>query len=177
MPPLTLLLLAQAAALAPFPLEPGRFWEYRESYTEELNGVSSTTDETTRFEIRGRPGRLVLEQTGGADPSSGPIEAGDGWLRLGAWTGEEPLPLPLEVGHAGPRAEGEGGGPGWKVEAEEEVTVPAGTFTAFRCAVRTWRSVGVLWIAPGVGVVREIQGTPGARPEIERVLLRRGGGG
>jgi len=30
----------------------------------------------------------------------------------------------------------------------------------------------VLWIAPGIGVVREIQGAPGQRPEIERVLLR-----
>lgn len=175
MPSLTLLLLAQASALAfPFPLEPGRFWEYRESYTEELNGVASTTDETTRFEIRGVPGHLSLRQTGGADPSSGPIEEGEGWIRLGAWTGEEPLPVPLEVGRAGPASEG--GGPGWTVEAEEELTVPAGTFKTLRCALRTWRSVGILWIAPGVGVVREIQGSPGQRPEIERVLIRRGGG-
>jgi hypothetical protein len=176
MPTLSLLLLAQASMLAPaIPLEPGRFWEYRESYTEELNGVASTTDETTRFEVRGRPGHLSLQQTGGADPSSGPIEEGDGWIRLGAWTGEEPLPVPLEVGRAGPGSEG--GGPGWTVEAEEELTVPAGTFKTLRCALRTWHSVGILWIAPGVGVVREIQGSPGQRPEIERVLIRRGGPG
>ena len=49
--------------------------------------------------------------------------------------------------------------------------MPAGRFKALRCALRTWRSESVLWIAPGVGVVRETQGSPGRRPEIERVLL------
>jgi hypothetical protein len=52
------------------------------------------------------------------------------------------------------------------------VAVPAGVFIALRCALRTWRSESVLWIAPGVGVVKESMGTPGQRPEIERVLLR-----
>ncbi len=51
------------------------------------------------------------------------------------------------------------------------MTVPAGRFQALRCALRTWRSVSVLWIVPGVGVVKETQGSPGRRPEIERVLL------
>jgi hypothetical protein len=32
--------------------------------------------------------------------------------------------------------------------------------------------VSLLWIAPGVGVVKESSGAPGQRPEIERVLLR-----
>jgi hypothetical protein len=62
----------------------------------------------------------------------------------------------------------------WKVEAEEEVSVPAGTFRALRCALRTPTTVAILWIATGVGVVKEQQGTPKARPQIERVLLRRG---
>jgi hypothetical protein len=58
------------------------------------------------------------------------------------------------------------------VEAEEEVRVPAGDFLARRCALRTRQIEAVLWIAPGIGVVRETQGVPGQRPEIERVLLR-----
>jgi hypothetical protein len=110
-------------------------------------------------------------QTGGADPSPGPVEAGEGWIRLTPWTGEDALPLPLEVGRAGPRTEG---GEAWKVETEEEVTVPAGTFRALRCVLRGSGSVSTLWITPGVGVVRETQGSgaPGRRPEIERVLLK-----
>jgi hypothetical protein len=172
MPALSLLLL-QAVLGATIPLEPGHFWEYRESYTEELNGVASTTDEITRFEVRGVRGRRSLHQTGGADPSSGPIEEGEGWIRIGPWTGEEPLPFPLEIGRVGPAPEG--GGQGWVVEAEEEVDVPAGRYKALRCALRTWRSVSILWIAPTLGVVREIQGAPGQRPEIERVLIRSGG--
>ncbi len=58
--------------------------------------------------------------------------------------------------------------------AQEEVTVPAGTFQALRCALRTWRNVSILWIAPGVGLVRETQGVPGRRPEIERALVKWG---
>ncbi|MFI5184214.1 MAG: hypothetical protein ACHQNV_07445 [Vicinamibacteria bacterium] len=174
MPALSLLLLWQAATVAAtIPLEPGRFWEYRESYTEERDGVASTTEETTRFEVRGARGHLSLRQTGGADPSSGPIEEGEGWVRLGSWTGEEPLPVPVEIGRVGPSPEA--GGAGWTVEAEEEVVVPAGRFKALRCALRTWRSVSILWIAPNLGVVREIQGAPGHHPEIERVLIRSGG--
>jgi hypothetical protein len=165
---LALILVLQA----PFPLEPGAWWEYRESYAEPLGAIDSITDEVTRFEVRGRPGRPFIHQSGGADPGSGPAELGDGWLRLGPWTGEDPLPLPLEPGRA--RRGGDGESPGWTVETEEEVTVPAGTFRVLRCALRTLRSVSVLWIASGVGVVRETHGAPGARPEIERVLLRWG---
>jgi hypothetical protein len=159
-----------ALLAGPLPLEPGTWWEYRESYTESLNGVYSTSEEVARFEIRARRRGPYLEQTGGADPTSGPIERGDQWIRMGAFTGEEPLPLPLEVGREGPSE----GGAGWKVEEEEEVTVPAGAYRALRCAIRTWRSVSILWIAPGVGVVRQIEGAPDAPPEMERVLLRHG---
>lgn len=155
----------------PIPLEPGTWWEYRESNTESLHGVYSTSDEVTRFDVRARRSGPYLEETGGADPFSGPVERGPDWIRLGAFTGEEPLPLPLEVGHAGPPSEG---GPGWSVEAEEEVTVPAGTFKTLRCAIRTWRTLSILWIAPGVGVVRQLEGAPDSPPELERVLLRRG---
>jgi hypothetical protein len=109
-------------------------------------------------------------QSGGADPAPGPVERGDGWIRLAPWTGEDALPVPLTVGHSGPAAPG--APRGWEVEAEEDVQVPAGTFRARRCAVRTRQVESVLWIAPGVGIVRETQGTPGQRPEIERVLLR-----
>jgi hypothetical protein len=98
-----------------------------------------------------------------------PVESGDGYLRLGPWTGDEALPLPLQVGRSGPAEDGRAA---WIVESEEQVTVPAGVFTAFRCALRTWRSESLLWIAPGVGVVRETVGVPGRRPEIERVLLK-----
>lgn len=154
---------------SPVPLEPGTWWEYAEYYTEHIGALDSTSEDTTRFEVRGTRRRLFLNQTGGADPSPGPVEQGDGWIRLGPWTGEEALPLPLEPGRSGPPAEGGGA---WTVEAEEEVTVPAGTFRALRCAVRTRGSESVLWIAPGVGVVRERQGVPARRPEIERVLRR-----
>jgi len=156
----------------PIPLDPGTWWEFRESYTEHLVGLDSTTDDVTTFEVRATRSGPFLRQAGGADPGSAPIEIGEDWIRLGSWTGEEPLPLPLEPGRSGPPSEG---GPGWTVEAQEDVTVPAGTFRAMRCALRTRRSESVLWIAPGVGVVRETQGVPGSRPEIERVLLRWGG--
>jgi hypothetical protein len=162
----------QAAILAfVFSLEPGTWWEYRESYAEPVGGIDAITDETTRFEVRGSREQPFLLQTGGADPGSGPVESGEGWIRLGPWTGEDALPLPLEVGRTGPPSEA---GPGFAVEAEEEVSVPAGTFSTLRCALRTRENESVLWIAPGVGVVRETQGTPGQRPEIERVLLRWG---
>ena len=162
------MLLAAAVAFV-FSLEPGRSWEYRESYAEHVGGIDSITDETTRFEVRGSLEQPFIHQSGGADPGSGPVESGEGWIRLGPWTGEDALPLPLEVGRTGPRSEA---GPGFTVEVEEQVTVPAGTFRALRCALRTRENESVLWIAPGVGVVRETQGTPGRRPEIERVLLR-----
>lgn len=167
---LALLVFPLAAAL-PFPLEDGASWTYREAYAERRGELSVVTEEETRFEVRVRGARTLIVQTGGADPAGAlPLEVGAAWVRLGPWTGEEPLPLPLEVGRSGPPAEG--GRPGWVVEAEEEVAVPAGSFKALRCALRTWRSESVLWIAPGVGVVRETQGAPGARPEIERVLIR-----
>ncbi len=161
-----------AAALAPpFPVTPGSFWEYRETYAEHRGDVDVVTDEDTRFDMRGTAGRPLVVQTGGVDPAgASPIEVGADWIRLGSWTGEEALPLPLVVGATRPADDQ--GRPGWTVEAEEEATVPAGRFTALRCALRTWRSESVLWIVPGVGVVRETQGSPGRRPDIERVLVR-----
>jgi hypothetical protein len=169
--PLTLAFRALALLAAdPFPLAPGTWWEYRESYAQSLGGLDSITDEVTRFELRGSLERPFVLQRGGADPSSGPVERGEGWIRLLPWTGEEPLPLPLEPGRsAAPTVEG---GAGWSVEEEERLTVPAGTFRVLRCALRTRSAVSLLWIAPGIGVVRETHGPPGARPEIERVLLR-----
>lgn len=163
------LLLLLALSDAPVPLDPGTWWEYRESYSVPSGELDLITDDVTRFAITGSPAHPFVLQTGGADPASAPVERGEGFIRLGPWTGEESLPLPLEVGRAGPSSEGE---EPWRVEAEEEVTVPAGTFNALRCAVRTRGSAAVLWIAPGTGVVKETQGVPGRRPEIERVLLR-----
>jgi hypothetical protein len=167
---LILVLLARSLVFA-VPLEPGTWWEYRESYTERIGSLDSTSDDTTRFEVRGSGVRPYIRQHGGADPTSGPVESGPGWIRLTPWTGEDALPVPLEPGRSGPPT---GAGVAWTVEEMEEVTVPAGTFTALRCALRTWHNASVLWITPGVGVVRETQGTPGRRPEIERVLLRWG---
>jgi hypothetical protein len=166
-----LVLLEGALTASPVPLARGTFWEYRESYTEAHGEVDSTTDSVTRFEVRGGAGRPYIHQAGGADPSSGPVEAGEGWIRLTPWTGEDALPLPLEPGRTGPRAEGGGA---WTVEAEEEVLVPAGLFRGLRCVLRGPGSESVLWVVPGVGVVRETQGSgrPGRRPEIERVLLK-----
>lgn len=164
-------LLLAAALAPPFPVVPGGSWEYRETYAEHRGDVDVVTDEDTRFEVRGTARRPLVVQTGGVDPAgAAPIEIGEDWIRLGSWTGEEALPLPLVVGATRP-ADDEGRA-GWVVEAEEEVTVPAGRFTALRCALRTWRSESVLWIVAEVGVVRETQGSPGRRPEIERVLLR-----
>jgi hypothetical protein len=167
---LILVLLARSLVFA-VPLEPGTWWEYRESYTERIGSLDSTSDDTTRFEVRGSGVRPYIRQHGGADPTSGPVESGPGWIRLTPWTGEDALPVPLEPGRSGPPT---GAGVAWTVEEMEEVTVHAGTFTALRCALRTWHNASVLWITPGVGVVRETQGTPGRRPEIERVLLRWG---
>jgi hypothetical protein len=160
-----------AAALFVFSLEPGTWWEYKESYAEPVGGIDSITDDITRFEVRGTLEQPFIHQSGGADPGSGPVEWGEGWIRLGPWTGEDALPVPLDVGRTAPATEA---GPGFTVEAEEEVTVPAGTFRALRCALRTTKSESVLWIARDVGIVRETQGAPGTRPEIERVLLRYG---
>jgi len=154
----------------PVPLRPGTYWVYRESYTENLRGLDATQDARTRFVVRGSPGALFIHQSGGFDPAPGPVERGAGWLQLGPWTGEDALPLPLEVGRSRPA----GGGTleGWTVEALESVSVPAGDFAAaFRCALRTRRNISILWIVPGVGIVRETQGVPRRRPEIERVLL------
>ena len=166
---MSFLVLLLALADSPVPLDPGTWWEYRESYSEPSGELDLITDELTRFAITGSPARPFVLQTGGADPASAPVERGPGWIRLGPWTGEEALPLPLEVGGQGPA--GQGVEP-WRVEAEEEVTVPAGAFRALRCTIRSRSSVSVLWIAPSTGVVKETQGAPGRRPEIERVLLR-----
>jgi hypothetical protein len=165
---LVLLLLSLDFAI---PLQPGTWWEYRESYTERIGNLDSTSDDTTRFEVRGSPVRPFIRQNGGADPTSGPVEHGPGWIRLTPWTGEDALPVPLELGRSGPPS---GGGVAWTVEGFEEVNVPAGTFTALRCAWRTRTNESVLWIVAGVGVVRETQGRPGQRPEIDRVLVRWG---
>jgi hypothetical protein len=168
---LGLLLLALGFSSSPVPLARGTVWEYRELYTEPRGEVDSTTEDVTRFEMRGSATRPFLSQTGGVDPSSGPVEEGEGWIRLTPWTGEDALPIPLEVGQQGPRVEG---GAAWSVEAQEEVTVPAGTFQALRCVLRGPGALSTLWIAPGVGVVKETQGSgaPGRRPEIERLLLK-----
>ena len=169
---MTSLLLLAAGLLGPIPLEPGTFWEYRESSTENLLGVYATEDAVLKIEVRAGTAGLVLAQTGGFEaPFLVPVERGRDWIRLGTFTGEEPLPLPLELGRRGPDSEG---GPGWSVEAEEEVVVPAGAFRALRCALRTWRCVSLLWIAEGTGVVRQTEATAGSPPFLERVLLRRG---
>lgn len=169
-------LIAQAVTPAtlpedsPIPLVHGSFWEYRESYSQQRGEVAATEDDETRFEMhRGRRG-FYIAQKGGADPVSGPVERGPGWIRLLPWTGEDALPVPLVPGQVGPGSSADHAG--WKVEAEEEISVPAGTFRTLRCAIRTWTQVSMLWIAPGIGVVKETQGTPGRKPELERVLLR-----
>jgi hypothetical protein len=168
------LLLLLALLDAPIPLAPGTWWVYREAYTQNLQGLDSTEEEETRFSVGGAPGRPFVNQSGGFDPASGPTSQGDGWLVISPWTGEDRLPQPLEVGRSGPP--GAAGTPGWTVEAEEEVEVPAGRFRTLRCTLRTPSSVSTLWIAPGVGVVKESHGAPRRRPEIERVLLRWSGG-
>jgi hypothetical protein len=163
-------LFVALAVEPPFPLESGGSWIYREAYAEKRGAIDAITEEETQFSVRRTPRQILVVQTGGADPAGAvPVELGPDFVRLGPWTGDEPLPLPLEVGRRGP-AEDERAG--WVVEAREEVEVPAGRFEAFRCALRTWRSESVLWIAPGVGVVKETIGAPDQRPELERVLLR-----
>lgn len=165
-------LLLAALLPPPFPIEPGAsWWVYREAYAERRRDVDVITEDETRYEARGTRRLVLVVQTGGADPAgAAPIEIGEGFIRLGPWTGEEPLPLPLTLGASW--AGDEEGRAGWMVEAEEEVSVPAGTWKALRCALRNWRSESVLWIVPGIGVVRETEGAPGQRPEIDRVLLR-----
>ncbi|MGE0453371.1 MAG: hypothetical protein AB7O37_00660 [Vicinamibacteria bacterium] len=157
-------------ALDPFPLAQGTYWVYRETYAERLGGIDALEEEETRFEVRGTRSRPFLLQTGGFDPASGPVERGAGFIRLAPWTGEDALPLPLEPGRAGPVTSPDGAP--WRVEAEEEIEAPAGRFLTLRVALRGPGTHSVLWIAPGLGVVRETQGPPGQRPELERMLLR-----
>ncbi|HET7293518.1 MAG TPA: hypothetical protein VFM88_13925, partial [Vicinamibacteria bacterium] len=145
-PSLVLLVLAASEAVLPFPLEEGGFWIYRETYTERRRGLDAITEEETRFSVRRASGQVFVVQKGGADPAgAAPVETGPGFVRLGPWTGDEALPLPLEVGGSGPSEDGRAA---WTVEAEERVSVPAGDFTALRCALRTWRSESLLWVAP-----------------------------
>ena len=54
------------------------------------------------------------------EPRLGPVEAGEGWIRLTPWTGEDALPVPLEVGRSGPRTEGGGA---WMVETENALVL------------------------------------------------------
>jgi hypothetical protein len=169
-----LLALGAPPVAAPFPVAPGQFWEYRETYTEQLGDVAASSEDTTRVYVIGSLSAPFLKQEGGAEPTPGPIEWGEGWIRLTTWTGEEALPLPLAKGGVGPGVEP--GRPGWLVEDEEEVKVPAGAYRAWRCVLRTRETLSVLWIAPGVGVVREWHGTPNGKPELERELLRFGAG-
>ena len=161
---------APAGAASPIPLVHGSYWEYNESYAEHRGAVDAIDDSTTRFHMHRGSRGFYVEQRGGADPTSGPVEVGPDFIRLLPWTGEDALPLPLRVGQVGRGSSADH--VGWKVEAEEEVSVPAGTFKALRCAIRTWSNYSILWIVPGVGVVKETQGVPGRRPEIERVLLK-----
>jgi hypothetical protein len=167
-------LARSATAQNPIPLDPGTWWVYREAYTERIGALDSIEEDTTRFQVTGSRARPFIFQSGGADPAPGPVERGEGWIRLGPWTGEDALPVPLVTGRRGPTLPGAAAG--WEVEGDEEVQVPAGTFRTRRCALRTRQIEAVLWIAPGVGVVRETQGVPGLRPEIERVLVSWSGG-
>jgi hypothetical protein len=155
---------------SPVPLDAGTWWEYRELAREKTGSLWSATELTTRFEVRGTSRGLFVRQTGGADPAPGPVELGERWIRLTPWTGEEALPVPLAVGAVGPGAAD--GLAGWRVEEEETISVPAGDFRAFRCVLRTPSLDSVLWITPGVGVVRETQGRPEEPPDIERELVR-----
>ncbi|MCU0242920.1 MAG: hypothetical protein MUF51_10910 [Vicinamibacteria bacterium] len=157
------------AAPAALPLTPGRWWEYEELLTEKIGPLRSTSEARTRFEIASEGRRRILRQFGGFDPGSGPVETGANWIRLGPWTGEQLLPLPLEVGAIGPASDGM---PGWHIEAEEEVEVPAGRFRALRCTLRTDGNVAILWIAPTVGVIREQSGPSIEHPEMERRLVK-----
>ncbi len=173
---LTALLALAQAVPSPIPLGNGAVWEYRESYAEQHAGIAAIEDTATRFRIhRTKSGGYYVTQRGGADPASGPVERGPDWIKLLPWTGEDALPLPLREGSVGPGSSPDH--PGWKVEAEEEVSVPAGTFKAWRCTIRSWTNESILWIAPGVGIVKETQGTPRRQPEIERVLVRWSPGG
>jgi hypothetical protein len=169
-PTLSLLVLLLSAE-PPFSLEPGTWWEYRESYTEHVGAIDSTTEDTTRLEVRGREGHLVLRQEGGPDPATVPIELGENSLRFGILTGDQVLVLPLKADPPPPPDPGQ-----FSVEGEEVVTVPSGVYLAVRLALRTPRFVSLLWVAEGVGVVRQVEGRPGAHPDLERVLLRWGDG-
>ena len=63
---IALSLVLAAALEAPFPLAPGTWWEYRESYTESsLRGVDSTSDDVTRFEVlKSFMDRYQIQQVG-----------------------------------------------------------------------------------------------------------------
>jgi hypothetical protein len=167
---IVLVLLLLNPASADWPFAPGTWWDYRELSREKVGPIWSASEAETRFTVRGSLIRSFIAQEGGAEPSSGPVELGPDWVRLVPWTGEEALPWPLRVGAAGPSADD--GTPGWRVELEETVSVPAGTYRTFRCALRTSVSWSVLWVAPDIGIIKEEHGAPRDPPELERVLLR-----
>jgi hypothetical protein len=167
---LTLVLLALISPPSIVPLGPGTWWEYREILREKSGELWVATELETRFVVRGSVRRPFIDQEGGADPSPGPAEWGEAWLRLIPWTGEEALPLPLVVGATGAGMEEHLRG--WEIEAEETLIVPAGEFRALRCALHAPEAESVLWIVPGVGVVRETHGTAGLPPQLERILVR-----
>lgn len=66
----------------------------------------------------------------------------------------------------------------WKVEAQEDVTVPAGTFKAFKVVTNNnFGEVETRWVAPATGVVlaKRLVSRPASHPqgagELEAVLL------
>ena len=80
------------------------------------------------------------------------------------------LHLPLKVGARWDDGEWIG-----EVEAREKVTVPTGTYDAWRINVigthdRVYTAVGNYWVAPGVGIVKSDLAIPGWNIESELIV-------
>lgn len=149
---------------------PNRIWQGREVHAFEGAGVTSLLDQ-------GRNARFIVQLKGETpmiswDPPLGyewPLEVGKTWTKKTTITNHAAKrTIPLEYTQ--------------KVEAYESVTVPAGTFKAFR--VRTVNSAGdenMQWFSPeaGIFVKQSLRRTashaagPGTR-EVELISYKRG---
>jgi hypothetical protein len=186
--------LASLAAPPPLPKAEGTSWEY--DSTEELGGPAAgpavhsvVTLRVGRQQFEGKELLKFETVSGGAGVKTELMMADDRGLVCIARTGKDGklaklnppetiVPADLKVG-ATWQLEGEVGGftllQHFKVEAEENVIVPAGKFRAFRfhCAESDLMSFSIdRWFVPGTGFVKELTVMRGPnRGLLQRVTL------
>jgi len=173
-----------------FPVQQGFFWEYgvtlapvmdplaeeKSTYTLALEKVTPTP-QGTRLELRAQSGFNNRYSFPSLVQSPQGIQLQD-MTFLGLGSDEVrglSIPFVQQPLSPGQRWEDEN----WigKVKGLEPVTVPAGTFEAWRIEVigtydRAYTAVGDYWLVPGMGVVKSAYTVPNFH--IESVLLQAG---